>query len=137
MNKFLVTLFLVFLLPIYFAQAEGVSFEAALGTPEVTLQNPNGTEAIYSGLSVSGKLYFPIYGSKFFTSNIVFSGRYIDLNNNSSTDSQQETGNHLGFGGGLHFKVYRFTLGYNYHTVKARHFGWEILIISTLSLTTI
>lgn len=104
------------------AYANGVSFEAAIGYPEVSLQNPNSGEAVYSGIAVSGKLYAPIYVAGSFSSNFTFSGRYLDLNNNSNSNAQRETGNHIGLGGGLRFKIHKIVLGANYHLIKARHF---------------
>lgn len=104
------------------AHAEGVSFEAAIGYPEVTLRNPNGTEAIYSGLAALGRLYAPLFANKGFAANLVFSGRYVDLNNNGNSATQRETGNHIGLGAGLHLKFYKIVLGASYHMVKARHF---------------
>lgn len=105
------------------ARGNGVSFEASIGAPEVTLQNPEGGEAVYSGLGVFGRIYAPIWtNNKNFSSNFVLSGRYIDLNNNSNSNAQQETGTHIGLGAGLHFKIFKIILGVNSHVVKGRHF---------------
>ena len=121
MSKVSLVLFLIHFWATW-AWGQGVSFEAAIGSPEVTLQNPTGGVAVYSGLAVTGRLYAPIYTDGIFTSNFVFSGRYVDLNNNSNSPLQRETGNHIGLGGGLHFKIYRIVTGASYHLAKGRHF---------------
>lgn len=104
------------------ARGNGVSFEAALGSPGIILQNPGGGEAAYSGLAANGKIYAPLYTSVPFAVNLIFSGRYVDVYNNNNSKSQKETSSHIGLGGGLQFRFYKIITGVNSHVIKGRHF---------------
>lgn len=100
----------------------GVSMAASMGQSTVTLSPANQGDAIYSGINLMGQLHIPFYESTAYSARLGFSGRYLDLTNNSNSSSQREGGNHLGLGMGLKFTVYRLVFGVDYYRVKARHY---------------
>jgi hypothetical protein len=100
----------------------GVSFSAGMGYPSAEATNPDGDRVFYSGIAAVGKLGIPIvegaYGRISFDVNL----RYLDMNNNSNTDQQRETGNHIGLAPGMEIRFFRFVFATNYYFTKARHY---------------
>lgn len=102
--------------------AGGVTFDGALGMPAVTIENPNGQKAGYSGLSLQGRLLAPIYGDNGFSTQIHGVLRYHDLENKLRSEHGTEVANHIGPGLGLSFRLGRLTAGYEYMLMEARHY---------------
>tara|TARA_B100000749_G_scaffold280898_1_gene280852 strand:- start:46695 stop:47339 length:645 start_codon:yes stop_codon:yes gene_type:complete len=103
------------------AQAFGVSFEAAIGYPNFSLTNTDGSKAFYDGISVQGAAYIPAW--KFQKTGYLGFGLgldYYDLNNTANNAEQVEKSNHLGPFIGVHVKLSRFFFGYNYNIRKTR-----------------
>ena len=123
--KIIYKLFLL-TLPLLFtantSYATGVMAEAQLGFPNVQIDNPDGSSAYYGGLSLLAKLTMPAYQTKNFGISITGIGRFLDINNNSNSVQQRETGTHIGPGLGVKLNFYRFFLGYDAYYMKARHF---------------
>ncbi len=97
----------------------GLSFSASIGLPSVTITNPDNSEAGYSGISLQGRLFLPIYEN---IVNLHGTLKYHDLENKASTSSESEVANHIGGGMGLTFTLKKLYFGYEQILMKARHY---------------
>lgn len=104
------------------AKGTGISFNAAFGLPSASIENPDGSKAFYSGLSLTGRVHLPLVESEFFKWDLVGGIRYFDLNNNINSKLQKELGQHIGPGAGTELRFFRFVLGYEYYFMVARHY---------------
>ena len=115
---------LVFISPLAWASggADGITFDAELGYPSVTITNPDNTKAGYGGISLMGRLWAPLYSDGSFSTNITAGARYHDLKNSANNGSEIETGNHIGPAVGLALHFAKINFGYEYLMMKARHY---------------
>ncbi len=119
----LIGLILLFLLYTVQTYASGVGFEGQVGSPNVQIENQDGTSAHYSGLSLLGKLKLPIWEGKS-GSGVLFTGsaRYLDVSNNANSGTQREAANNIGAGAGLELHFYRLFVGFDAYALKGRHY---------------
>ena len=115
MIKLLLLFILIFLIsPSGFSQGaqtkRGVRVDAALGYPSISLGNPDGTTAIYEGISTQGRGMLPLFENDKFAALLNLSARYNDLTNTGNNNSQQEVANQIGPGIGLQFQVGKLKL---------------------------
>lgn len=101
-------------------ESGGVKMELSIGQPGVTIENPDGTKAGYSGLSAMGRGFLPVMGSGFFRADFTGTIKYLDLSNTANGD-QKEFAQYLGPGLGLQISISRFYIGADYMFLKGRH----------------
>lgn len=100
--------------------SSGVKVELSVGQPSVTIENPDSTQAGYTGLSAMGRGYFPMFGGTNFRTDFTTSIKYLDLSNTANGE-QKEYAQYLGPGVGFQFSLSRFFMGADYFYLKGRH----------------
>ncbi len=100
---------------------DGIVVDGAAGMPAMTISNPDGTSAGYDGISLQGRVQFPLVESGRFSWALTGVVRYHDLENTKSSNDESEVANHLGPGLGFNFNFGQINLGYEYMMMKARH----------------
>ena len=101
----------------------GIAFILALGRPHAIINNPDGSEAHYKGLSLKGRLAIPVVEESVFGLDFYGVARYVDLKNTASDSVRQEVAQHLGAGIGMEVQLTRFVVGVDYSHMMARHYG--------------
>jgi hypothetical protein len=102
---------------------QGMAFEFAAGKGGAQIENPDKSIAHYDALSVVGKMLFPIFESQRFAFKFNTGIRYLDLQNTANSGAQREVANVIGPGAGLGLRLGRFSLGYDYNLMVARHYA--------------
>jgi hypothetical protein len=98
----------------------GIAMEAALGMPFAQINNPDGTKAYYSGLSLLGRLHVPLYENPNFSFDLMGSLKYLDYKNTANNGTLQEYAQHIGGGPGLEIRILKFIAGFESHYMVAR-----------------
>jgi hypothetical protein len=101
----------------------GLSAQAELGLPTVSIANPDGTNAYYTGVTVLGRGILPLIDGKLFSINLVGNAKYLDLRNTANSGSQKEYANHIGGGVGASINLWIFFYGIDYNYMFARHYA--------------
>lgn len=117
----LLILSLLFLPHLVWAFGE-ISFGAQLGRAGVGISNDDGTMAYYDGLTFQGSTGINLVNAKKLSTSLNLNLNYLDVENRASTGGQREAGKHLGAGADLGVRLYRFTAGYSYLLVDAKHY---------------
>lgn len=99
-----------------------IQFNGYLGQPSVTMTNPDGTNAFYSGIALKGQAGFSLFDSHKFGIHLLGTGKYLDLKNSANDYITRETGNHVGAGAGVHVDLFKFFGSVEYEYVLARHY---------------
>ena len=99
---------------------DSVKVELALGSPSLTITNPDASKANYKGLGGSIKGFIPVWSNR--SSRFDFTGgiKYFDFSNRAN-GTQSEYAQYVGPGAGLELSVSRFYVGAEYYYLKARH----------------
>lgn len=98
----------------------GVKLELSVGQPSVSIENPDGTKAGYSGLSAMGRGFVPLMSGSSFRLDLTGTIKYLDLSNTANGE-QKEFAQYLGPGLGLQISLSRFFIGADYMYLKGRH----------------
>jgi len=99
-------------------------FEGNIGTPNVAIENPNGTTAYYDGLTMLGRIIAPVFVRDALATSLTANLRYLDLKNTANSGSQKEFASQLGPGLGLRLSVGRIHLGADYFVIQSRHYSF-------------
>ncbi len=100
--------------------SSGVKMELSIGQPSLSIENPDGTKAGYSGLSAMGRGFLPVFGGSGFRADLTGTIKYLDLSNTANGE-QKEYAQYLGPGLGFQLTVSRFFIGADYLYLKGRH----------------
>ncbi len=97
-----------------------VAFQLSVGSPEISITNPDNSMAYYDGLALDAKGLFPIFFGENSSLDLTFNYKYLDTEN-TTTKSVGETLSVNGVGTGVNMNFYSFILGGSVEYLSAKH----------------
>lgn len=125
MKQILLFIIVSFFTSALYASAKDIALDLNFGYPQnVSIMNPDGTEALYEGFGIKAKLLIPLNNSASRSSdlrfNLALEYKYLEFKN-TANGSISEDSRHQGFAGGLNVRLGAFYLSGSYGFMKASH----------------